>query len=35
MTPDLVYALVGGALLLAVVLPAVLHRQAVSAPMVP
>ena len=34
MTPDLVYALVGGALLLAVVLPTVLHRQAVSAPMV-
>ena len=33
MTPDLVYALVGGALLLAVVLPTVLHRQAVSAPM--
>jgi NhaP-type Na+/H+ or K+/H+ antiporter len=34
MTPDLVYTLVGGALLLAVVLPAALHRQAVSAPMV-
>ena len=34
MTPDLVYAFVGGALLLAVVLPAALHRQAVSAPMV-
>ena len=33
MTPDLVYALVGGAHLHAVVLPTVLHRQAVSSPM--
>ena len=34
MTADLVYAVVGGALLLAVTLPVLLHRQAVSAPMV-
>ena len=34
MTADVVYAVVGAALLLAVVLPSALHRQAVSAPLV-
>jgi len=34
MTPDLVYLVAGGTLLLAVVLPSLLHRYAVSAPVV-
>ena len=34
MTADLVYVVAGGSLLLAIVLPALLHRWAVSAPMV-